>query len=218
MKNPVVLFGHDSFDLPIAKTISVVADTKASALMFDIYFPTVEELATDPSMPSAHALRVDAIYNMAKGGILNAVSVGFRGLEWEQTPTGRAYTKQELMEISIVPIPANPNALAVMRAAGVDDVIMKGVLMPDMKTVEKAGRALSGKNKETLSRIRDTLEGCREDLRKFLDEVAPDEEPEGEPEPEAEPEEASEKSAVADEIYFELVEKYSTAEDKGAKV
>ena len=216
MKNPVVLFGHDSYALPIAKTVAINTDSYAKALLFDIYFPTVEELATDPAMPSEHALRVDAIYNMAKAGLLNAVSVGFRGIEWEQTKTGRMYTKQELMEISIVPVPANPNAIAIMRSAGVDDAVLKGVFM---ETTEKSGRVLSSKNKETLAKIRDTLEACRDELRKFLDETAPDEvepEPEPEPEPEAmEPKKKEDKSADEAVIYFELIEKDSTGSTKG---
>lgn len=127
MKNPVVIYGHDYSSLPIARTVSVTPDKRARQLIFDIKFPTIEELSSNPATPSEHALRVDAIYNMAKAGILNTVSVGFRGIDYEATPTGRAYKKQELMEISIVPIPANPNAVAIMRAAKVPDAVMKGV-------------------------------------------------------------------------------------------
>jgi hypothetical protein len=70
-------------------------------------------------------------YGLYKGKFLNAVSVGFIPLRWEDAPaagtnsaTGRAggkvarrqarrkYLEQELLEVSAVGIPANPNALA----------------------------------------------------------------------------------------------------------
>jgi len=127
MKNPVVIYGHDYSSLPIARTVSVTPDKRTRQLLFDIKFPSIEELSSNPATPSEHALRVDAIYNMAKAGILNTVSVGFRGIEYDATATGRNYKRQELMEISLVPIPANPNAVAIMRAAKVSDAVMKGV-------------------------------------------------------------------------------------------
>jgi phage head maturation protease len=63
-------------------------------------------------------------HGLYKGGFLNAVSVGFIPLRWEDTPTGgtnsaspkseccRRYLEQELLEVSAVAIPANPDALA----------------------------------------------------------------------------------------------------------
>jgi HK97 family phage prohead protease len=54
-------------------------------------------------------------YGLYKGGFLKAVSVGFLPLEWEEgtakTPWRRRYLRQELLEVSAVGIPANPNAL-----------------------------------------------------------------------------------------------------------
>lgn len=64
-------------------------------------------------------------YGLYKGGFLNAVSVGFVPLKWEgpdgtngkngTNETGaprRRYLEQELLEVSAVAIPANPDALA----------------------------------------------------------------------------------------------------------
>ncbi len=61
-------------------------------------------------------------YGLYKGGFLNAVSVGFIPLKWEEpnvadgtNGTGRPrrrYVEQELLEVSAVAIPANPDALA----------------------------------------------------------------------------------------------------------
>lgn len=179
MKNPVVLFGHDAYGLPVGKSIAVTADKRARQLLFDIEFPTIEELSSNPKTPSEHALKVDAIYNMAKAGILNTVSVGFRGLDYESTATGRAYKRQELMEISIVPIPANPNAVAIMRAANIGDSVMKGVFA----MTEKGNRRLSKESVSRLGARLDEIERACGDLRKFMaDDIDEDE---GEPDDKA---------------------------------
>jgi HK97 family phage prohead protease len=54
-------------------------------------------------------------YDLYTGGFLRAVSVGFIPLLWEdgkpEDPWRRRYLKQELVEVSAVGVPANPNAL-----------------------------------------------------------------------------------------------------------
>lgn len=57
---------------------------------------------------------------------MRAVSIGFIAHEWtdekdEQLGYIRTYTKIELLELSAVPVPANPEALARMQAAGFFD-------------------------------------------------------------------------------------------------
>ena len=52
-------------------------------------------------------------YKMAKGGFIKSQSVGFIPIEWTNGGKGepdRTYTKQELLEISMVVVPANPGA------------------------------------------------------------------------------------------------------------
>jgi hypothetical protein len=71
-------------------------------------------------------------YGLYSGGFLNAVSVGFIPIRWE-VPDGtngsngtpgtaslprRRYVEQELLEVSAVAIPANPDALALGVKAG----------------------------------------------------------------------------------------------------
>src|SRR5437899_4064116 len=62
-------------------------------------------------------------YGLYQGGFLNAVAVGFIPLRWEDGGNGsagadaataprRRYLEQELLEVSAVAIPANPDALA----------------------------------------------------------------------------------------------------------
>ena len=63
----------------------------------------------------------ESIYRLAQGGFLAATSVGFRPLKWEYTSDlargaddwfpGIDFEQQELVEFSIVTVPANPEAL-----------------------------------------------------------------------------------------------------------
>lgn len=138
MKNPVVLWAHDgSTNPPIGKTVNLNKDLANKRLVFDIKFPTLEELSSDVDNASEHAKFVDTIYNMCKNGYLNAVSVGFQGIkfktrddddaldlpEWQR---GTHYMEQELYEISICSVPANPNALQAAKSKGlIDDYSIK---------------------------------------------------------------------------------------------
>jgi len=163
LKNPVVLYGHNYSELPVGKAENVVIDTAARQLIIDVKFPTVEELST--GTPSEHALFVDSVYNLAKLGLLNAVSVGFRGIKVDPITdsaghyTGRHFIEQELMELSIVPVPANANAVAIMRGAKVDETVIKS-----FQASEKQGRRLSAASLASLHTIRGKLDECNQKL------------------------------------------------------
>jgi len=108
MSNPIVLFAHDYKSLPVAKALSLTkTDTSLIA---------VAEFPKKGVYPFA-----DTVYDMVKGGFLNATSVGFKPLEYEPMEKGYRHTKQTLLEFSIVPVPANHEALVMQRAAGSDD-------------------------------------------------------------------------------------------------
>jgi hypothetical protein len=56
---------------------------------------------------------------------MKAVSVGFIPLDWKFSkdkarPFGIDFTKQELLEISVCPVPCNPNALQEAKSQGID--------------------------------------------------------------------------------------------------
>jgi HK97 family phage prohead protease len=61
-------------------------------------------------------------YGLYRGKFLNAVSVGFVPIRWENGTEKTAYTRkfveQELLEVSAVAIPANPNALTLGLKSG----------------------------------------------------------------------------------------------------
>src|SRR3954468_16419616 len=64
-------------------------------------------------------------YGLYRGGFLNSASVGFLPMRWEngneKTAWTRKYLEQELLEVSAVGIPANPNALMLALKSGAVD-------------------------------------------------------------------------------------------------
>ena len=107
-KNPTVLWAHDYSALPVGRSEMVIA--RAGQLVARMEFVPAE------ISPFAETVR-----QLVEGGWLKATSVGFRPLEWKfnETRGGFDFTRQELLEFSIVPIPANPEALIAAREAGV---------------------------------------------------------------------------------------------------
>jgi HK97 family phage prohead protease len=54
--------------------------------------------------------RADEAWTLIEGGAIDSFSIGFRGLKSEPIATGFRYTSWELLETSLVSIPANPGA------------------------------------------------------------------------------------------------------------
>lgn len=111
-RNPVALFSHMSWEPPIGRAANVKVQN--DQLVGDIEFAMAEvyEFA-------------DTIYRLVDGGFLNAVSVGFKPKEWvfsadKNRPYGIDFKKQTLLEISVCPVPCNPNALSEARSIGID--------------------------------------------------------------------------------------------------
>jgi HK97 family phage prohead protease len=130
--NPVVLFGHDAscVENVIGRATSVRIE--GNSLIGEIEFMAA---SVNPNAESA--------YQMVKGGYLHAVSVGFQPLDWAMTkdkgrPGGIDFKKQELLEVSIVPIPANANALIQAKAAGID-IERLGFSAPELPVVTQKG-------------------------------------------------------------------------------
>lgn len=95
-KNPVLLWAHDHYEMAVGKAtkIWVEGTGKRAKLMIE---GTIHEY-TD---------RARALKQLVKDGVINTMSVGFRAIEME----GDTYTSQELLEVSFVNVPANPQAV-----------------------------------------------------------------------------------------------------------
>ena len=202
MKNPVFLSFHNSREFPLGKVTKFwVEGNEVKAI---VYFPTLEELATDPNNASEKAKLVDFTYHCYKTGMLNAVSVGFIPLEWIETDNGYDILKWELLEFSAVAVPANQDAIAqAVKSFGND-------FAKSFITEEKSGRKISAQTRAILDKIKacgdelekcqETLKGCGEALRKALAEL---DEPEEE-KPEEDTEEEKQYVELPDSIEIEL--------------
>jgi len=116
LKNPVGLWSHDYWQ-PACFTTTEIGFSENGELVFKAKWPSIEELCTDPANPSDWALFVDGLYNSYKNGYLRAFSVGLIPKKWSDDWT--TILQAELLEISAVTVPANPNALALAATEGV---------------------------------------------------------------------------------------------------
>jgi len=95
LKNPVVLWAHSYSDLPVGTATSVWRE--GNSLKAKMYF------ASTPMAAQVEALLQDKV--------LRAVSVGFAPKTFAFSATGINFYEQELLEFSVVPVPANAEAL-----------------------------------------------------------------------------------------------------------
>lgn len=112
MKNPVIPFAHKYKELPVAKALKVWKGKEGGKKVtyFKAQFADFEFAET--------------VFKLLKEGFLNAFSIGFAPRSWEDAKEDgigwtRYFTKTELLEISVVPVPANPDALALAVSKGV---------------------------------------------------------------------------------------------------
>ena len=196
MKNPVFLSFHNSREFPLGKVTKFWVE--GNSVKAIVYFPTLEELSTDPNNVSEKARLCDFAYCCYKTGMLNAVSVGFIPLEWIETENGYDILKWELLEFSAVAVPANQDAIAEAVKSFGEDFTKKFI------SEEKSGRKISAQTRAILDKIKacgdelekcqETLKGCGEALRKALAEL-------DEPEPE---EDEKQYVELPDSIEIEL--------------
>lgn len=112
-RNPVFLWAHDDSLPPIGRVIEI-GDVNGALK------GTVEYAAPELN-PFA-----ETIYQLVKNRFLNATSTSWQPMEWRYSkdrsrPGGIDFTKVDLLEISQVPIPALPDALAeARRSFGID--------------------------------------------------------------------------------------------------
>ena len=128
-KNPVFLSFHNYHEYPLGIPKNWGID--GNAVYCDVYFPTIEELSTNPTEASEKAKLVDFTYHCYKTGMLNAVSVGFiANLAEPNTATGGYIVKDwELLEFSAVTVPANQDAIA-QAVKSFGDENAKGMIDP----------------------------------------------------------------------------------------
>jgi len=111
-RSPIALFNHDKNQIVGRwRNVAVRGDKLTGTL----------ELAESGTSPL-----VDTVRALVRQGILRAVSVGFKALASEPRPDGGVrFTRQELLEASLVSIPALPSALAIAKGLGISDDVRR---------------------------------------------------------------------------------------------
>lgn len=130
-KNPVLLFAHNSRNPPIG-TVTRVAKEEVNGK------PVL--MAKAKLLPEGTYDFADLIGRIMEAGALRASSVGFiptvepKAIFGEdKRVTGFEYNGQELLELSIVPVPANPNALTLARSCNIGDREFLRVFIPEVE-------------------------------------------------------------------------------------
>jgi HK97 family phage prohead protease/HK97 family phage major capsid protein len=136
-KNPIALFGHRA-DFPIGRWKNLQVD--GGKLKGHL------ELA-----PAGTSPRIDEVRKLVEAGILKAVSVGFRSTKKEVMDEKSdpyfgpfRYLSQELVECSLVSVPANPNALAVAKSLNISPATIDTVFAGSGKRDGVRRRGFSG--------------------------------------------------------------------------
>jgi HK97 family phage prohead protease len=144
-RNPVFQNSHQYEDVIHTLGRALITEVRAGKLYQQIQF------ATDINPLAKLA------FGLYKGKFLNAVSVGFVPIRWEngteQTNYRRKYLEQELLEVSAVSIPANPNALALAYKSG-------AIEKSDIRELSQLLRSLN-KGKEVLPQVPDNSHTLR---------------------------------------------------------
>ena len=144
LRNPVVLWGHDT-DQVVGKAVNLRR--------------TAEGWEADIVFADAVSEKAREVKALVEGGYVSATSVRFRPLETEEGRRGvdpyyRKYTRWELLEVSLVSVPANPDAVRV-----------------------KAGRVLNSRNFSRLMQIKDLLDQITQECERPEEEEPEDTQP-----------------------------------------
>lgn len=141
-KNPVVLWGHDGFNLPIAKATRVWKE--GGKLMARAKFYLKDDFARK-------------VYDYIVDGYLNAVSIGGMVQEWGED--GITIEKLVMKEFSVVSVPANQEALVANKSLSGDQQAELRALANTYarKMLEKEGETELHKNINVLETLVATL-------------------------------------------------------------
>jgi len=96
-RNPVVLFGHDSKQ-PIGRALALTRTAAGIVAEFTL----------------ASTAKAREVATLIREGVLSAVSIGFDAIDppvWNEARGGFDFGATELLEFSVVAVPANPHAL-----------------------------------------------------------------------------------------------------------
>lgn len=142
--NPVVLWAHQNHEFPIAQMTEIGMDAQGN-LAGKMKF-AVEEYETAATA-----------YRLMVGKYLRAFSVGFSNNRYEvqQGEDVVNLTENELLEVSVVNVPANAEALSKAKADGIDVSSLEENEEEDTENIEE--KILGELSEETLERLSEKI-------------------------------------------------------------
>lgn len=160
MKNPIILWGHNYYELECIIGAATEIKVESGKVIIKGVFANTE------SGQLARQLYDD--------GILKAVSVGFIPLMRE----GNVITEAELLELSFVSVPANPDAITLAKFFKLEKHLTlksenginkeKEAKALESETAEKSGRVISAKNRDLIQQCADSMKGSVSLLTELL--------------------------------------------------
>lgn len=128
LKNPIALFGHDpSFIVGHWTDVKVQGGKLIGRLSL---------------LPAGISERLDEIRAAVEAGVLRAVSVGFSADPSRMEPIesgGVRFGSAELMECSLVSVPANPNALQMAKSLNLSEDV-RSIIFSDPSDIQFAAK------------------------------------------------------------------------------
>lgn len=167
LKNPVVLFAHDQRSLPIgtAKNVRVVKK---------------QLLATVKFMTAKANPRAEECFQSVLEGSLRGISVGFypREVYSEKQKDKDIYVldDNELRELSLAPVPSNPNALAQLRMRAAAHQQTRAHVAPNVASVPQENSNMGAQNEASseLEKKFSALEADKRAAEKRIEELTRD--------------------------------------------
>lgn len=171
-KNPIALFNHDSkFIVGHWTDVKVEAGRLIGKLNL---------------LPAGISERLDEIRAAVEAGVLRAVSVGFHAIDAEPMGKGGVrFKKAELVECSLVSIPANPNALALAKSLNLSDDAQQVIFgksadeiaalrrsgEPAVKNLASASKPQPFTRKKKMATLAERIESAQEELVALKDQL-----------------------------------------------
>lgn len=165
-KNPAPLLWMHRHDLPVGSV--VFGKPTKEGIPFEASLPRVSE-------PSGLKSRIDEAWESVKAGLVRAVSIGFRPLEYSiiAETGGKRFTKSEIFELSLVTVPANASATISeiksldrqYREAAIGQETKETKSVPDSGVAEKKAKPVKLPTKEKEMSLSEKLKGFQDELK-----------------------------------------------------
>ncbi len=164
--NPSPLLWMHNHSLPVGSV--TFGKPTEKGVPFEATLPVVAE-------PSQLKARIDEAWQSVKAGLIRAVSIGFRPLEYSviEETGGLRFTRSEVFELSLVAVPANAGATinyvrsldqAVRNAASGNKTKAKSVKSSSGVSDDKSTIVKLNPKKEKIMSISEKIKGFREEL------------------------------------------------------